>query len=90
VVFQIKYDGTRLEETGRKEIKELNLTLLWLDLVDPSTTNNFFKGNLREEARYSIFTLRSPSGSYLLQHKQVKEYQTKDNIGSRNNWSLLI
>jgi hypothetical protein len=67
VVFQIKYDATRLEETGRKEIKELNLTLLWLDLVDPSTTNNFFKGNSREEARFSIFSLRSPSGSYLLQ-----------------------
>jgi hypothetical protein len=41
------------------------LTLLWLDLVDPSTTNNFFKGNLREKASFSIFSLSSPSGSYL-------------------------
>jgi hypothetical protein len=82
VVFQIKYDATRLEETGRKEMKELNLTLLWLDLVDPSTTNNFFKGKLREEASFSISSLSSPSGSYLLQHKQVKDYQTKDNIGT--------
>jgi hypothetical protein len=82
VVFQIKYDAIRLEETGRKEIKELNLTLLWLDLVDPSTTNNFFKGNLREEASFSISSLSSPGGSYLLQHKQVKDYQTEDDIGT--------
>jgi hypothetical protein len=52
-----------------KHIKIRILTLLWLDLVDPSTTNNFFKGNLREEASFSIFSLSSPSGSYLSHQK---------------------
>lgn len=54
-------------------IPERNLTLLWLDLVDPSTTNNFFKGNLRDEASFSILSLSSPSGSYLLQQRHGKE-----------------
>jgi hypothetical protein len=56
--------------------------------VDPSTTNNFFKGKLREEASFSIFTLSSPSGSYLLQHNQGKDHQTKDNIGTIGVYSF--
>jgi hypothetical protein len=33
--------------------------------VDPSTTNNFFNGKLREEASFSILSLSVPSGSWL-------------------------
>lgn len=64
------YDGTvniTAHVANRNESADKSiLTLLWLDLVDPSTTNNFFKGNFRDEARASILVLRSPSGSCMM------------------------
>jgi hypothetical protein len=38
-------------------------TLLWLERVDPSMTNNFFSGKSRDDANFSIFARSSPSGN---------------------------
>lgn len=38
-------------------------TLLWLERVDPSMTNNFFSGKLRDDANFSILSRSSPFGN---------------------------
>lgn len=65
-----KIIATKNKWIQQKGILDWILTLLWLDLIDPSTTKSFFRGKLREEASLTIFCLSSPSGSYLKQNKK--------------------
>ena len=60
---------SRIYRRSKTKFPKLTMNaLLCEDLLDPSMTNNFVRGYLREAANSKILRLRSPSGSgsYLL------------------------
>jgi hypothetical protein len=65
--------------------------------VDPSTTNNFFNGKLREEASFSIFSLSVPSGSWLPEYhmrewirNQINRYINVPEVCTHYSYALFV